>query len=112
MVRSVGGQGRSRGHFTSPQSFVRDNQGNLIICDTGNHRVQVVSASGGAHIRTIGQVGLDNTEVELSSPDCLALSVDGRALAVADTNNNRSAANQGGDIYLQYCFNNRLGIRN
>ena len=89
VVRSVGGQGRSRGHFTSPQSFVRDNQGNFIICDTGNNRVQVVSGLDGSHLRTLGQSRADSTEGDLSSPDSLALSVDGRALAVADTNNNR-----------------------
>ena len=87
VIRSVGNQGRARGQLSSPHTFVRDNSGNLIVCDTGNDRIQIIDGHG-HQLKTIGADGSDSG-LSLSAPESLALSVDGEVLAIADTNNNR-----------------------
>jgi DNA-binding beta-propeller fold protein YncE len=37
-----------------------DGEGNLVVCDTYNHRIQVFRYSDGAHLRSIGSRGVEN----------------------------------------------------
>ena len=64
---------------------------NLIVADTGNNRVQVLSADTGQFLRLIGgTVKKENRKrpeiySELNEPEELAINNKGMQLAVADT---------------------------
>jgi DNA-binding beta-propeller fold protein YncE len=45
-IRSFGSRGRQRGQFEDPSGIAIDREGNLIIADTGNHRIQRFLPSG------------------------------------------------------------------
>ena len=91
-----GGAATSAMLFT-PQSLVYDANGNLVICDSGNHRIQLVDASTG-NITTIagsaaGTPGSSGnggaaTSALLHSPKSVALDASGN-LFIADGGNNR-----------------------
>jgi len=54
----IGSQGDGNGQFRSPYGGVAfDGEGNLVVSDGGNHRIQVFRYMDGAHLRTIGSRG-------------------------------------------------------
>ena len=56
------------GQFASGHGGVAfDNEGNLVVADFGNHRVQVLRYSDGAHVRTIGSAGSDSGQFKCPS---------------------------------------------
>ena len=61
-VRVIGSEGDGNGQFDCPFAGVAfDGEGNLVVCDGRNHRIQVFRHSDGAHLRSIGsQVGEGN----------------------------------------------------
>ena len=60
-VRVIGSEGAGNGQFDRPSGGVAfDGEGNLVVCDGGNHRVQVFRYSDGAHLRSIGSHGAGN----------------------------------------------------
>lgn len=60
-LRSFGGLGNTPGKFFMPTYLARDNEGYLYVTDTGNHRVQKLTAEGvpmmsvGSHGNRLGQ---------------------------------------------------------
>jgi len=57
-VRAIGSRGAGNGQFNQPCGGVAfDGEGNLVVSDTDNHRIQVLRYIDGAHLRTIGSVG-------------------------------------------------------
>ena len=80
--------------LSQPHSIVFDNLGNLIIADTGNHKIRAVDSKG--IIRTVAGTGLSGSAVDgvaptispLSSPVGLASDSAG-FLYVGDTGNSR-----------------------
>jgi len=54
-VRVIGSYGADNGQFNSPYDGVAfDGERNLVVCDGGNHRIQVFRYSDGTHLRNIG----------------------------------------------------------
>ena len=60
-VRVIGSQGAGNGLFSSPYGGVAfDGEGNLVVSDGDNHRIQVFRYSDGTHLRSIGSEGAGN----------------------------------------------------
>jgi len=60
-VRDIGSQGYGNGQFNYPCGGVAfDGEGNLVVSDCDNHRIQVFRYIDGAHLRTIGSGGTGN----------------------------------------------------
>ena len=60
-VRVIGSQGAGNGQFNCPCGGVAfDGEGNLVVCDSDNHRIQVFRYSDGTHLRSIGSRGAGN----------------------------------------------------
>jgi tripartite motif-containing protein 71 len=43
---SFGGKGRGEGQFLVPRGITCDHNGNIVVCDTYNHRIQVFDSKG------------------------------------------------------------------
>ena len=91
-IRTIGSKGSGNGQlggsggrgYNGGVAF--DSEGNLVVADGDNHRVQVLRYSDGAHVRTIGSKGSDNGQ--FNYPSAIAIDSDGR-IVVADTWNDR-----------------------
>ena len=60
-VRVIGSKGADNGQFDWPCGGVAfDGEGNLVVSDGQNHRIQVFRCINGAHLRTIGSEGEGN----------------------------------------------------
>jgi len=60
-VRAIGSHGHDNGQFDWPCGGVAfDGEGNLVVSDRGNHRIQVFRYIDGAHLRNIGSRGAGN----------------------------------------------------
>ena len=60
-VRVIGSEGAGNGQFNLPNGGVAfDGEGNLVVCDSYNHRIQVFRYSDGTHLRSIGSRGAGN----------------------------------------------------
>jgi len=60
-VRAIGRQGAGKGQFDHLYGGVAfDGEGNLVVSDGDNHRIQVLRYIDGAHLRTIGSEGAGN----------------------------------------------------
>lgn len=85
-VGEAGVEGSGNDHFISPNDVDLDMSGNVYVTDTGNHRVQIFTSSGG-YSNTLGvSEGTGNDQFE--GPNGLAIGPDGR-IYVADTYNQR-----------------------
>ena len=87
VVGSLGRQGRRPGCLNSPTALGVDSQGRVLVADTGNDRVTVLAPEPGE----AGEGAVQGGELAtgLSAPGGLAVSEDGRLVAVADTGHNR-----------------------
>ena len=56
LLRDIGGRGRENGTFNLPLDIQLDADGNLVIVDGGNFRVQVLDPEGN-YLRGFGQIG-------------------------------------------------------
>ncbi len=63
-----------------------DGQGNVVVADCDNHRVQVLRYSDGSHVRTIGSQGRGNGQ--FSFPYGVLIDGQGRII-VSDLGNHR-----------------------
>jgi len=60
-VRAIGSEGAGNGKFSQPHGGVAfDGEGNLVVSDGDNHRIQVFRYIDGAHLRNIGSRGAGN----------------------------------------------------
>lgn len=83
-----GSQGNRDGQFYKPQRVCISPDGSeLYVADTLNHRIQVLRASDGSHLRTFGTLGRE--EGQFNRPSDIDLSQDGGQLYIADVLNNR-----------------------
>ena len=76
-----------------PTALAIDGQGDLLLCDTANHRIRRISAGiittiAGTGIQGFSGDGLAATAAELDSPAGIAASADGR-IFIADSHNHR-----------------------
>jgi len=71
-VRAIGSRGAGNGQFKYPSGGVAfvgegkrfDGEGNLVVSDCENHRIQVFCHIDGAHLRTIGSEGAGNGQLQ------------------------------------------------
>jgi len=78
-VRSVGSHGEGPGEFQFPRGVALTEQGLLLVCDTGNHRMQVFDSTDDfKFIREFGEPG--NGEGEFKSPLDVAVNRSGEIL--------------------------------
>ena len=82
----VGSQGSGPGQFNRPLGVAVDAEGNLVVADTGNDRVQVLRPDG-SHVRTIGG-SQGSGPGQFNCPGGVAVDAEGN-LVVADTLNHR-----------------------
>ena len=62
-VRVIGSRGSGKGQFNCPTGGVAfDGEGNLVVCDGENHRIQVFRYSDGTHLRSFGSRGAGNRQ--------------------------------------------------
>jgi DNA-binding beta-propeller fold protein YncE len=90
-VRTIGSQGSGNGQFGVGNDGLLggvafDSEGNLVVADCGNHRVQVLRYRAGAHVRTIGSRGAGAGQFK--HPSGVALDAAGH-IVVADCGNHR-----------------------
>jgi DNA-binding beta-propeller fold protein YncE len=75
--RSIGTRGSGENQLISPYGVALDGKGNVVIADTGNHRIQVFDYNG-KHIRTFGSEG--NGDGQFQSPCSVAVNKDDKVL--------------------------------
>jgi DNA-binding beta-propeller fold protein YncE len=85
-VRNIGGVGTALGQFRFPYGLDEDAKGNLIVCEFGNNRVQLIDKKTGKGIATWGAAGRE--EGQLAYPWAAAVDRGGRVVTV-DSGNNR-----------------------
>jgi DNA-binding beta-propeller fold protein YncE len=85
-VRVIGGKGAGNGQVQYACGFAFDGEGNLVVSDCGNHRIQVFRYIDGAHLRTIGSKGAGNGQ--FNQPYGIAFDGAGRII-VCDSSNHR-----------------------
>ena len=85
-VRNMGSVGHGLGQFRWPYGLAMDRRGNLVVCEFGNNRVQLVDKQTGRGLKTWGSPG--RGPGELAYP--WAVAVDKRdRVVVVDAGNNR-----------------------
>lgn len=82
-------KGSDNGQLGGRGTLAFDNNGNLVVADTENNRVQVLNSSDGAHIRTITGIINDMRGKQLNRPGGIAFTDDGKHIIIADTGNHR-----------------------
>ena len=55
-IKSFGKEGRGAGEFNFPCGVCMDDSGNIVVTDTGNSRIQVLTEDG-EHLLTFGENG-------------------------------------------------------
>jgi DNA-binding beta-propeller fold protein YncE len=83
-LRHFGSAGSEQAQFREPRGLVVDDSGQVIVADSGNHRIQVFGP-GGSFLRSFGSRG--KGEGELSSPSNVAIA-EGKII-VEDAGNRR-----------------------
>jgi ABC-type Fe3+ transport system permease subunit len=85
-VRNIGGVGSGLGEFRFPYGLSQDSDGNLIVCEFGNNRVQKVDPRTGKGLAVWGAPG--RAEGQLAYPWGVAVDKRDRIVTV-DAGNNR-----------------------
>jgi len=85
-VRTMGGLGAGLGQFRWPYGLAEDHHGNLVVCEFGNNRVQLVDKHTGRGLKVWGLPG--RGPGELAYPWAIAVDKRGRIVTV-DAGNNR-----------------------
>jgi len=99
----IGKEGSRPGEFQYPSGIaVDDDRRRIIVTDTENHRVQVLSSIDGSFLFEFGSQG--NQPCQFKLPEGLCIANQGRII-VADTNNQRLQAftHEGHHISSFYC---------
>ncbi|MEK7803648.1 MAG: NHL repeat-containing protein, partial [Deltaproteobacteria bacterium] len=95
VIGSFGSMGRKPGMFSAPSSLILDENDNIYVSDTGNHRIQVFDSSG-KYLFEFG--GSGSGDGKLYDPQGI-IYVKGR-IWVSDTGNNRIQSFSKDGIYL------------
>lgn len=85
-VRNMGSPGSEPGQFRFPYGLDMDNDGNLLVCEFGNNRVQRIDKHTGKGLGTWGSAG--RAPGQLAYPWAVTIDARGRVVVV-DSGNNR-----------------------
>jgi len=85
-VRNIGRVGSGPGEFRFPYGLEIDGDGNLLVCEFGNNRVQKIDPRTGKGLEIWGGAGRDPGQ--FAYPWAVAVDKRGRVIAV-DAGNNR-----------------------
>jgi len=85
-VRNMGSVGSGPGQFRWPYGLSEDRDGNLVVCEFGNNRVQLIDKQTGKGLKIWGSEG--RAPGHLAYPWAVAVDKRGRVVAV-DSGNNR-----------------------
>lgn len=80
----VGGRGIGKGQFDSPTGIAVDRNGNILVADTGNKRIEKFSPTGSF----LSAVGITSGQEQLAAPNGIAVDRAGNVY-VADAGNHR-----------------------
>jgi len=101
-IRSIGHNGTGPGQFQFPKRLCFADTGHVLVCDSGNHRVQVLDATDGfKFVREFGKLG--EGEGEFMTPLDVVVNSDGEIL-VSDSNNRIQVFNTEGVFLRAFVF--------
>jgi len=83
-LQSIGSEGSGPGQFSFPKGLGLTENGGLLVCDSANHRVQVLDMHGFKPIREFGSYGLGDGQFD--SPLAATITCTGDIL-ISDGNN-------------------------
>lgn len=83
-LQSIGSEGSGPGQFSFPKGLGLTENGGLLVCDSANHRVQVLDMDGFKMIREFGSYGLGDGQFD--SPLAATITCTGEIL-ISDGNN-------------------------
>ena len=85
-LRSFGTRGSGHGKLLAPRGVTVDDHGNILVADSGNHRIQKFAGRG----KFLASVGTKGTgSLQFNSPRDLAFNVCTKKIYVVDSENNR-----------------------
>ena len=84
--KSFGTYGSAPGQFSSPEGVAINHEGNILVCDYNNHRIQQFSPTG-EHLKTVGTK--DNGPLQFTSPRGITVHPHTHKVYIADTNEHR-----------------------
>lgn len=85
LIRQVGIPGKESGQFRHPRGLTIDGNDNILVCDSGNCRIQVLDFNGN-FMTSFGTMG--SGDGQFCFPYAIAINSQG-AMVVTDCNNNR-----------------------
>mmetsp|Transcript_3944 Transcript_3944/g.6490 ORF Transcript_3944/g.6490 Transcript_3944/m.6490 type:complete len:561 (-) Transcript_3944:49-1731(-) len=83
-LQSIGSEGSGPGQFSFPKGLGLTENGGLLVCDSANHRVQVLDMDGFSMIREFGSYGFGDGQFD--SPLAATITCTGEIL-ISDGNN-------------------------
>ena len=86
LILEFGTAGSENSQFSNPQGIAADFEGNVLVADTGNNRIQEFDSTG-TFVRKYGSEGTGNGQFK--SPSDVAVDSEGRVWVI-DTGNNRA----------------------
>lgn len=75
-LRVLGREGVADGHLKIPRGLCLTNDGTLLVCEKGNHRIQELACKDGACLRKWGRKGVNNGE--FLGPTGIVIGEDGK----------------------------------
>ena len=85
-LRSFGGCGSGPGQFAAPMGVAEDDEGNILVADSGNHRIQKFTNDG----QFLASVGTEGTgPLQFNDPLDVAFNTHNKKVYVVDSENHR-----------------------
>lgn len=64
-IRTIGGEGREHGRFHFPRGISLSDSGNLVVCDSGNNRIQILDAKNDfSVVKVFGEHGSEDGKLD------------------------------------------------
>lgn len=107
LITTFGTFGFNNGEFFAPVGVAIDGNGNILVADTGNHRIQKLNSTG-THVFTVGALPTGTIGAgagEFNNPTFIAADAAGN-IYVSDTGNNRIQKFDSTGVYITEWFVN------
>ena len=86
--KSFGTCGSAPGQFNCPEGVAINGEGNILVCDHNNNRIQQFSPTG-EHLKIVGTKLKGNGPLQFNSPRGIAIHPHTHKVYIADTGNHR-----------------------